>query len=203
MIDVAEIVRLHRETVQRWHQRDIDNPYEGFLALVCRQHEQNYRLWHEEDIARSPDVPDSRIAQVKRNIDRLNQQRNDLIERLDDHLIGQLAAAGIRPSPQAPLNTETPGSVIDRLSILALRIYHMEEQAQRRDAGAEHVEKARRKLAILHEQLRDLSTSLRQLLEDIFAGRKRLKVYRQFKMYNDPTLNPYLYQSRRRNSSAA
>jgi len=203
MIDVAQITRLHCQTVHRWHEHEIDNPYEGFLALVCRQHEQNYRLWHEEDIARSPDAPDAHIAQVKRNIDRLNQQRNDLIERLDDHLIEQLIAAGIRPSPQARLNTETPGSVIDRLSILSLRIYHMEEQAQRHDAGPQHVETARRKLAILYEQLGDLSTSLGELLDDIFAGRKHLKVYRQFKMYNDPTLNPYLYQARQDPDSAA
>ncbi len=203
MIDVAQITRLHSETVERWHHHGIDNPYEGFLALVCRQHEQNYRLWHEEDIARSPDAADARIAQVKRNIDRLNQQRNDLIERLDDHLIGRLVATGIQPGPGARLNTETPGSVIDRLSILALRIYHMAEQAQRRDAGPEHVDKARRKLAVLGEQLGDLSTSLAELLDDIFAGRKRLKVYRQFKMYNDPTLNPCLYQARRDPDSAA
>lgn len=203
MIDVAEITRLHRETVERWHAHGIDNPYEGFLALVCQQHEQNYRLWHEEDIARSPHAPDARIAQVKRNIDQLNQQRNDLIERLDDYLIGQLAAAGIQPARGAGINSETPGSVIDRLSILALRIYHMEEQTQRREAGVEHIEKARQKLAILREQHGDLSAALAALLDDIFAGRKRLKVYRQFKMYNDPALNPYLYQTRPARDSAA
>ncbi len=203
MIDVAQITRLHRETVERWHQQGIDNPYEGFLALVCRQHEQNYRLWHEEDIARSPHAADAQIAQVKRNIDRLNQQRNDLIEQLDDCLVGQLAAGGIAPEPSARLNTETPGSVIDRLSILALRIYHMEEQTRRHDAGAEHVATTRGKLAVLRQQLGDLSAALAELLDDIFAGRKRLKVYRQFKMYNDPALNPYLYQARQASDSAA
>lgn len=193
MIDVKDITELHKRTVGRWHQYDVDNPYEGFLLLVCRQHQQNYRLWHQEDIARSPDVADAELAQVKRNIDRLNQQRNDLIEQLDDFLIHELAAGGVAPRPGARLNSETPGSVIDRLSILALRIYHMEEQANRADASQQHRAKAKGKLDILYAQLHDLSTSLSQLFDDIFAGRKRLKVYRQFKMYNDPTMNPYLY----------
>jgi len=193
MIDVEEITDLHRTTVRRWHQGQIDNPYEGFLRLVCEQHQRNYRLWHQEDIARSPDASDTEIAGVKRRIDRLNQQRNDYIEKLDDCLIYQLASLGVRPEADAQLNTETPGSVIDRLSILALRIYHMEEQAAREDAGPEHHRKAQVKLAVLHEQHGDLSSSLKELLEDVASGRKRLKVYRQFKMYNDPTMNPYLY----------
>jgi len=195
MIDVREITELHRVTIRRWHQYDIDNPYEGFLLLVCRQHQQNYRLWHQEDIARSPDAADAELAQVKRNIDRLNQQRNDLIERLDDGLIHELTSAGVEPGPQARLNTETPGSVIDRLSILALRIYHMEEQAERADAHQQHRAKAKAKLEILYEQHADLSNSLSELLDDVFSGRKRLKVYRQFKMYNDPMMNPYLYRA--------
>jgi cell division protein FtsB len=195
MIDVEAITRLHKTTTRRWHRHDIANPYAGFLLLVCRQHEQNYRLWHQEDVARSPDVADAELAQVKRTIDKLNQQRNDLIEQLDDFLIKELAAAGIEPWPAAPLNTETPGSVIDRLSILALRIYHMEQQAARSDATEQHRIKAKARLEVLHEQRADLGKSLGELLEDILAGRKRLKVYRQFKMYNDPTMNPYLYQA--------
>ena len=193
MINVEEITDLHRTTVRRWHEGQIDNSYEGFLRLVCEQHQRNYRLWHQEDVARSPDASDTEIAGVKRRIDRLNQQRNDYIEKLDDCLIYQLASRGVRPEADAQLNTETPGSVIDRLSILALRIYHMEEQAAREDAGPEHRRKAQVKLAVLQEQHRDLSSSLEGLLEDVASGRKRLKVYRQFKMYNDPTMNPYLY----------
>ena len=161
------------------------------------QHEQNFRLWHQEDIARSPAVSDADLAAVKRSIDKLNQQRNDLIEQLDDWLIADLAAAGVAPAAEARLNTETPGSVIDRLSILALRVYHMEEQATRADADEAHVAKAKARLEILGQQHRDLSASLCELLDDLFAGRKRLKVYRQFKMYNDPTMNPYLYAARR------
>ena len=152
-------------------------------------------------ISRSPDVTDSDLAGVKRAIDKLNQKRNDLIEQVDDYLIRELDAKGLMPWKSARLNTETPGSVIDKLSILSLRIFHMEEQVFRTDATEEHRAKVKAKLEILHEQHRDMSTSLRELLEDIFAGRKRLKIYRQFKMYNDPTLNPYLYSSGRRGAA--
>ena len=198
MIDVEAVTRLHRTTVEGWHEHEPDNPYEGFLQFVCRQHEQNYRLWHEEDIARSTDVSDAELAQVKRNIDKLNQQRNDLIERLDDCLVEQLHSAGVKPWPESQLNTETPGSAIDRLSILALRVYHMEEQAARVEADQEHRDRAKAKLEVLHQQHADLRRSLGELLEDVFSGRKRLKVYRQFKMYNDPTMNPYLYQAEKK-----
>jgi len=193
MIDVQAITELHRATVERWHRQEIDNPCEGFLQLVCQQHERNYRLWHEEDVARSPDAGDAQIAAVKRKIDSLNQQRNDLIEKLDDALIANLVAWSVKPRRGAKLNTETPGSAIDRLSILALRIYHMEEQAARQDVDEQHREKARTKLKVLCEQRRDLSKALGELWRDVFTGRKRMKVYRQFKMYNDPALNPHLY----------
>jgi hypothetical protein len=155
----------------------------------------NYLLWHEEDIARSPNVGDQRIAAVKRAIDGYNQKRNDGIEALDAWLIRDLTDRGVVPRPDARQNTETPGSTIDRLSILALRRYHMQEQVDRPDASDEHRAKARDRLAILAEQHHDLSTALGELLDDLFAGRKRLKVYFQFKMYNDPTMNPYLYQA--------
>jgi hypothetical protein len=197
MIDVQAILDLHETTVAQWHQQDVHNPYMDFLQLVCLQHEQNYRLWHQEDIARSPDVADSQLAEVKRAIDKLNQQRNDLIERLDDCLLAELSKAGVQPRPEARLNTETPGSVIDRLSILALRLYHMEEQAGRAEADEEHRAKARARLDVLRVQRGDLALSLGQLLADIFAGRNLLKIYHQFKMYNDPTLNPYLYGAKR------
>jgi|YNPMSStandDraft_1061717.scaffolds.fasta_scaffold01505_5 cell division protein FtsB len=198
MLDVAQILQLHRDMVVQWHQQGVSNPYEGFLQLVCQQHEQNYRLWHEEDIARRRDVSDAEIAAVKRRIDQLNQQRNDLIEKLDDWLIGELEARGVRPGPDARQNSETPGSIIDRLSILALRIYHMEEQRSRTDVGPEHLERVAERLAILYEQREDLARALAELWEDILAGRKRLKVYRQFKMYNDPAFNPYLAAASRR-----
>lgn len=198
MFDVSQITRLHRDMVVRWHRREIDNPYRGFLAIVCQQFSFNFRLWHEEDIARSRDVPDSTIAQVKRNIDRLNQQRNDWIEKLDDYLSADLEMRGVAAPLEAPLNTETAGSVIDRLSILALRIYHLEEQLERDDATPDHRAAVERKLTVCLVQHEDLAHSLQMLLDDIGAGQKRHKTYRQFKMYNDPTLNPYLYQARRK-----
>jgi hypothetical protein len=199
MIDVSALIELHRVTVHRWHQQaEPDNPYHGFLKLVCSQHQCNYLLWHEEDIARDPAAGAEQIAQVKRNIDRLNQARNDHIEQLDDALLRKLEAAKVQPRPDTPLATETPGSAIDRLSILALRIFHMEEQAGRGDADEGHRRAAGQKLAILHEQHRDLSRSLGELVADVASGVKRLKVYRQFKMYNDPALNPRIYNSPRR-----
>ena len=195
MMNVKEITDLHASTVALWHTEEISNPYTGFLHAVCSQHTFNFLLWHEEDIARSKDVGDERIAAVKRAIDGYNQKRNDGIESLDAYLLRELERLQVTPQAVARQNTETPGSAIDRLSILALRRYHMQEQADRTDAGDEHRAKARQKLEILAEQHHDLSTSLQELLDDIFAGRKRLKVYFQFKMYNDPALNPQLYQS--------
>ena len=193
---VRQITELHRDTVCRWHEQEVDNPYQGFLATVCRQHQFNFLLWHEEDIARSPDVGDERIAAVKRAIDRYNQQRNDAIEQIDEALVQMLAASGAAPLVGAQLNTETPGAAIDRLSIMALRIYHLEEQAARNDVDQAHRQKVEERLNRCQAQHADLSQSLAELLADLQAGRKLLKVYRQMKMYNDPTLNPYLYRSR-------
>ena len=193
---VEQIVELHRDTVTRWHAGEIDNCYEGLLATICEQHQFNYLLWHEEDVARSPDVGDRRIAQVKRAIDRYNQQRNDAIERIDEALVKQLASRAVVPLVGARLNTETPGAAIDRLSIMALRIYHLEEQSARDDVDEAHRQKVDERLGRCRLQHADLSASLAELLDDLYAGRKLLKVYRQMKMYNDPTLNPYLYRTR-------
>jgi hypothetical protein len=192
---VQQLTSMHRATIVRWHAAGPDNPYDGLLATACQQHQFNYLLWHEEDIARSPDVSDRRIAAVKRSIDRYNQQRNDWMEKIDEALVDLLEAAAVLPRAGAKLNSETPGSAIDRLSIMALRIYHLDEQLGRDDADQDHRAKVRERLDRCHAQHADLSQSLCELLEDIWAGRKLLKVYRQMKMYNDPTLNPYLYRS--------
>jgi len=197
MIDVKQIVQLQHDMVVRWHDQEVDNPSIGLMALVCEQHGFNFRLWHEEDVARSPDVTDARIAEVKRAIDKLNQKRNDGIEKIDDWIADELIGKEV-DAEEAPLNTETPGSAIDRLSILSLRMYHLQEQIDRDDATPEHIEGVKRKLAVCLVQHRDLTNSATQLLSDIFAGDKRHRVYRQFKMYNDPTLNPYLYNRQKK-----
>jgi hypothetical protein len=193
MIDVQEIGQLHQKTVREWHESDISNPYSGLLEFICDQHSFNFRLWHQEDIARSPDVDDATIAEVKRKIDKLNQQRNDWIEKVDDFLTRMLDERGADVNEQAPINTETPGSVIDRLSIMELRIYHMQEQLDREDADEAHRQSVSGKLALCQVQKSELSAALQQLLNNISAGTVRHRTYRQMKMYNDPTLNPYLY----------
>ncbi len=190
---VQQVTQLQRDAVVRWHGKDLDNPFTGLLQVICQQHQFNYLLWHEEDIARSPDVGDARIASVKRAIDGYNQQRNDWIERIDEHLLAELLAAGLAPGDDVPLNTETPGSACDRLSIMSLRIYHLDEQLARRDIDPAQRQRVSDKLTTCHAQYQDLSGALAQLLDDLWAGRKRLKLYRQMKMYNDPTMNPYLY----------
>jgi hypothetical protein len=195
MISLEDVTKMHKECVARWHEQPIDTRYEGVLRLACEQLSYNYRLWHEEDKARSQAAGDSEIAQVKRAIDKLNQQRNDWIEKLDDWFTEELARRGVSAPASAPQNTETLGSTIDRLAILALRIYHLVEQRDREGATAEHRESVARKLAIALAQHDDLSRAAQQLADDLAAGRKRHKTYRQLKMYNDPSLNPYLYRA--------
>ena len=193
MIKVENIVKLQTDTVERWHQEAIDNPYQGFESKICQQHSFNYQLWHEEDIARSRDVTDAEIARVKRSIDGLNQQRNDWIEKVDDEITIAVEQAGVVVDANTPMNTETPGSTIDRLSILSLRIYHLKEQLERDNVSQEHLDSVQQKIAICLLQQDELSNALQQLLDDIFAGNKKHRTYRQLKMYNDPALNPYLY----------
>ena len=192
---VADLTRLQIDTVALWHREPINNPYDGFEALVCKQHEYNYRLWHQEDIARSPTVNDEEIANVKRAIDKLNQARNDMIEKVDDALTELLQLAGVVAGEDAPINTETSGSAIDRLSIMSLRLYHYREQLEREGVDESHRQKVAERIALCQQQHTDLSNSLQALLDDIFAGKKQHKTYRQMKMYNDPTLNPQIYQS--------
>jgi len=193
--DVERIVAMQCQTTSDWHLLPIENRESGWMELACQQHRYNYELWHQEDQARAPDADDSTIAGVKRSIDRLNQQRNDAIEKLDDWLTEHLQATGIQPREDASQNSETPGSIVDRLSILALRIYHLDEQLQRSDVDDAHRLKVSQRLAICRLQQKELATSLRQLLEAIVSGTKRHRTYRQFKMYTDPTLNPYLYNA--------
>ncbi len=161
-------------------------------SLVLQQHRANFDLWHEEDAARNPDASDAEIARVKHAIDRLNQQRNDLVEQID------LALLKLTPDQNsaAPLHSETPGLIIDRLSILALKIFHTGEEAGRADATEAHRSRNRDRLAVLQAQRDDLVACLGELWAQIVSGQRRFKLYRQLKMYNDPTLNPVLYRAR-------
>ena len=148
--------------------------------------------WHLEDLIRDPQIEPEAGMALKRRIDKSNQDRTDLVEQIDSYF--RDCYKDVQVQPTATINTESPAWAIDRLSILALKIWHMREQADRRDASEEHRQKCRAKLDVLLEQRTDLSTAIDQLLADIAAGRKYMKVYRQMKMYNDPSTNPVLYR---------
>ncbi len=193
---VTDIDRMLERLVAHWHTAEPAHEEDGLTGKICDLHRFNFLLWHEEDIARSPDVTDAKIAQVKRAIDRYNQARNDAIEKVDDWLIEELGRRGVVAAADAPAATETPGAAIDRLSILELRRYHMQEQIERADAAPEHREKAATRMAVLDVQRAHLTEALTRLFEEIFAGRRPLRVFRQMKMYNDPSMNPYLYKAR-------
>ncbi len=201
-VPVATLDALLVHLVAHWHDFEVEHSEQGLHGRLCDLHRFNFLLWHEEDIARSPAVSDGRIARVKRAIDRYNQARNDAIEKVDDWLVADLAARGVAASPDAPAATETPGAALDRLSILELRRYHMREQVERRDAVAEHREKAAGRLVILDQQRDHLVTALDRLLGEIYAGERPLRVFRQMKMYNDPTLNPHLYRAKQLGAAA-
>ena len=148
--------------------------------------------WHFEDIIRDPEIDPVEALALKRRIDKSNQDRTDLVEQIDSYF--RQLYSDVKVQEGATINTESPAWAVDRLSILALKIYHMKEQAERTDASAEHIQKCKNKLNVLLEQQVDLGTAIDQLLDDIQAGRKYMKVYRQMKMYNDPATNPVLYK---------
>ena len=193
--------RIFNQAISDYHVKDnvdtpISNPYErdeieNRLYLKCWI---DTVQWHFEDIIRDPHIDPIEALSLKRRIDRSNQDRTDLVEQIDTYF--RQKYCGVTVLPDATINTESPAWAIDRLSILALKIYHMREQAERTDATKEHIEKCKLKLDVLLEQQRDLSTAIDQLLDDIAAGRKYMKVYRQMKMYNDPSTNPVLYSKK-------
>jgi Protein of unknown function (DUF4254) len=164
---------------------------DGVWVPIVVNHRYNYLLWKEEDHARRRDVADGDIVANKRAIDRYNQIRNDAVEHIDERLLAVLA--NIERAPTARLNSEAAGSMIDRLSILSLKIYHMQLQTEREDTSEAHRETCAHKLSLLRDQRNNLMRCLDELWNEALAGRAYFKVYRQFKMYNDPTLNPYLY----------
>lgn len=198
---VQRLLSWHDEGVRAWHaspqeaEREMEgddvSPIASLEQAIGAEHLVNIRLWHAEDEARRPDAPDRVIAQIKRRIDTLNQQRNDLVERIDEQILAELERRGLR-DVDAPLHSETPGAIIDRLSVLALRIYHMREEATRPDADPDHRGRCQERARVLEEQRSDLAECLSALQRDLLAGKRRVRRYRQFKMYNDPEMNPYL-----------
>jgi len=212
MITATEIAGMQDRMTRAWHERADGRPepalqphtdgtpeenkmHDDWLELVMRQHRANFDLWHIEDEARSPVASDSDLAAVKRRIDQTNQVRNDLVEVLDRLILKWLEMRGL-PNPGAALHSETPGLIIDRLSILSLKIYHTREETGRRHAPAGHVARNRERLAILEKQRRDLAGCLNELWREIMAGARRFEVYHQLKMYNDPALNPAIYRKK-------
>jgi hypothetical protein len=189
---------IFNQAIRDYHfKNDVDtpinNPYErdsieNRLYLKCWI---DTVQWHLEDIIRDPHIDPLDALALKRRIDRSNQDRTDLVEQIDSYF--QQTYSDVNVLSDARINTESPAWAVDRLSILALKIYHMQEQVSRTDASKEHKEKCQNKLNVLLEQQKDLGTAIDQLLEDIEAGRKYMKVYRQMKMYNDPSTNPILY----------
>lgn len=192
---ISTVPDLHDGALVRWYESEAPEEVEpdaDFSALVLAQHFANFTLWNFEDEARRTDTTDVYIADLKRQIDRRNQRRNDLIELLDTAL---LAALADHKSEGAQQNSETAGMMIDRLSILSLKIWHMGINA-RRDDDPELAAECATKLEVLREQRSDLTACVVNLLEDFVAGRRYFKLYRQFKAYNDPRLNPSLYKNK-------
>ena len=175
---------------------EIEMGADGLMALAMAQHRANFELWHEEDKARAPEASDADIARVKRAIDVLNQRRNDLVEKMDAWLMERL-----EQNDAAPLHSETPGLMIDRLSILALKIYHTGEETQRASAMEAHRVRNEKRLALLVEQREDLGECLDSLWAEVLGGTRRFKLYRQMKMYNDPELNPAVYGGKQRTTA--
>ncbi|MGJ8736884.1 DUF4254 domain-containing protein [Zobellia laminariae] len=185
------------ESIQKYHVKDdvyqsFTNPYpkDDIAHLLYRKNWIDTVQWHYEDIIRDPAILPADALVLKRKIDASNQDRTDLVEFIDGYFFDKYKDIEVKDG--ATINTESPAWAIDRLSILSLKIYHMQEEVDRTDASAEHIEKCTQKLNVLLEQLKDLSSAIDQLLADIEAGDKYMKVYKQMKMYNDDEMNPVL-----------
>ncbi len=196
-IAANSIKYLHDRFTKSWHEDPGAEPHvlNAWQKLLARHHFANCEIWHIEDEARTPGAPDQVIADAKRRIDIANQRRNDLVEQIDLQVLKVLNAHAL-PDAEAPLHSETPGLIVDRLSILELKIYHTREEIRRKDSPAGHAERNQQRLKLLEEQRTDLAFCLDALWRDILEGRRRFKVYRQLKMYNDPALNPAIYSNK-------
>ena len=194
------VYRIFEESIQKYHDKDdvnqpFTNPYpkNEIAHLLYRKNWIDTVQWHYEDIIRNPEIDAVEALKLKRKIDASNQDRTDLVEYIDSHFLKKYQS--VETKDFATVNTESPAWAIDRLSILALKVYHMNEEAERNDAAAKHLEKCRQKLKVLLEQREDLSKAIDELLGDIASGAKYMKVYKQMKMYNDEELNPILRKS--------
>lgn len=190
---------IFRRAIADYHEKDnvdtpMENPYrrQSIDSILYHKCWIDTVQWHLEDIIRDPDIDPVEALKIKRRIDKSNQDRTDMVEDIDTYF--RELYHGIKPFPDATINTESPAWAIDRLSILALKIWHMQEQTERTDADPTHIAICHGKLEVLKEQQKDLSLAIDQLLDDIVSGRKYMKVYRQMKMYNDPDTNPVLYK---------
>lgn len=193
MIKAQQLVDLQAKLTDEWHQQPIGNGQEDLLALVTENHRNNFELWHEEDKARRDDMGADYVYQAKRKIDGFNQTRNDYMEKMDQWFSERLQP---KQDGSCPYNSETPGMMIDRLSILALKAYHMQEQVDRDDVDAGHREACQKKVATIMLQRDVLAQCLDELIAAVQADQRSFKVYFQFKMYNDPSLNPQLYKAK-------
>jgi hypothetical protein len=200
-MNTAHAFKIFEESISQYHILDsvdqpFENPYEpkSLDHLLYRKNWIDTTQWHYEDLIREPSIDPVSALELKRKIDASNQERTDMVEYIDSYFLKEFSS--VENLDDATINTESPAWAIDRLSILALKIYHMKEEAHRPSASEKHRATCAKKLAVLMEQKTDLSTAIDQLLTDMKAGKKYMKVYKQMKMYNDESLNPVLYQNK-------
>jgi hypothetical protein len=198
MLSADQCFKIFQQSIDDYHVHDnVDATFknsfapQSFEALLYLKNWIDTVQWHLEDIIRKPDINPYDGIEIKRRIDRSNQERTDTVEKMDDHFLEQFKKVVAKPG--ARMNSETPAWLLDRMSILMLKIYHMKEQTERTDATPEHIVNCRRKLDVLMEQKGDMRAAYDELIEDISNGNRKFKVYRQMKMYNDASLNPMLY----------
>lgn len=201
MLSATNLYSIFQQSIDDYHRKDdvdtpINNPFsaDSFEHLLFHKNWIDTVQWHLEDIIRLPEIEPVDGIKIKRRIDKSNQERTDMVEKIDDYFLEQFKNA--TPKPTARINSETPAWLVDRMSILMLKIYHMKEQTERTDVSADHLQKCKVKLDILLEQQTDMQHAFDELMEDIQNGDRRFKVYRQMKMYNDASLNPMLYKQK-------
>lgn len=201
MLTAEQCYEVFGQSIEDYHKTDdvdapIQNPYASgsFEHLLYGKNWIDTVQWHLEDIIRKPDIDPAEALLIKRRIDKSNQDRTDTVERIDDYFIEQFR--NVVPAAGTRINSETPAWLVDRMSILMLKIYHMREQTLRKDADPDHIARCQVKLNVLMEQREDMQRAYDELMEDIGKGARRFKVYRQMKMYNDASLNPMLYQKK-------